>query len=243
MDKKKNWHCPKCPQTSNRPWNLRVHIQRKHAGIGQPVREADLGRKPHLTSSSTTNGLNKTVQNNSFAECDRIQEITDELVELKTILSKQFLKGDVAIIVENCCSASVVSGDKTLLNSYLEWGRKWARFGEKLVMLVQGLPKNNISTMLRQAFTRAVNTPNQISHSPVFFDDGGVDSYYPYGPQERKPQAVDTDRSIAEYPGYTGNRDYPMDPFVYYFGVSEETFYEEFYAWQRRNSVSIASLF
>jgi hypothetical protein len=190
------------------------------------------------------NGLNKAVQSNPFAECNRIQEITDELVELKTILSKQFLKGDVVRIVENCCSAAIVSGDKTLLKSYLEWGRKWARFREKLVTLVQGIPKNDISTMLRQTFTRAVNTPNQISHFPsVFFDDDRVDSYYPYGPQEGKPQAVVNNPSIAEHPGYIGYRDYPTDPFVYYFGVSEETFYKDFQAWQRRNPSSIADLF
>jgi hypothetical protein len=187
--------------------------------------------------------LNKTVQNNPYAECDRIQELTEELVDLKTILSKQFLKGEVAKIVENCCSGSIVSGDKTLLNSYLEWGRKWARFREKLVILVQGLPKNDISTMLVQAFTRAVNTPNQISDSPsVFFDDDRVDSYYPYGPQEFKPQAVDTDLSNAEHPGYTGNRDYPLDPSVFYLEPKEK-FYKDYEAWRRRNPSSIADLF
>jgi hypothetical protein len=126
----------------------------------------------------------------------------------------------------------------------LEWGHRWARFREKLVMLVQGLPKNDISTMLVQAFTRAVNTPNQISDSPsVFFDDDRIGSYYPYVPQECKPQAVDTYLSNAEYPGYTGNRDYPMDPYVFYFGEPKEKFYKDYEAWRRRNPPSIADLF
>jgi hypothetical protein len=34
-----NWHCPHCPQTSSRHWNLKTHIGRKHHGIGQPIEE------------------------------------------------------------------------------------------------------------------------------------------------------------------------------------------------------------
>ncbi len=219
-----------------------MHIQRKHGGIGQPVREADLGRKHRFTSSSTMNGLNKTVHNNPYAECDRIQEITEELVELKTILSKQFLKGDVAQVIEQCCDASIVSGNNMLLKSYLEWGHRWARFREKLVILGKGMPNRDISTMLTLAFTRAANTPNQISHSSsVFFDDDGVGSHYAYVPQEYKQQAVVQPFKMDA--GNTKNRDYPVDPYVYYFGVSEETFYKDFQAWQRRNPSSIAHLF
>jgi hypothetical protein len=54
---------------------------------------------------------------------------------------------------------------------------------------------------------------------------------------------VDNNPSIAEDLGYIGYRDYHTDPFVYYFGVSEETFYKDFQAWQRRNPSSIADLF
>jgi hypothetical protein len=35
----KKWHCQYCPQTSSRYWNLKKHIERKHNGIGQPIRE------------------------------------------------------------------------------------------------------------------------------------------------------------------------------------------------------------
>ncbi len=212
-----------------------MHIQRKHGGIGQPVCEPDLARK-HDSSNSTMNRLNKTVQNNPYAECDRIQEITDELVELKTIFSKHFLKGDVAQIIEQCCAASIVSGNNMLLKSYLEWGHKGVRFRERLVMLGQGMPYKDISRMLMLAFTRAVN-------SPVFRDADHIGSQYGYVPQECKQQAVETDPSTAGVAFNTKNRDYPVDQYVYYFGVSEETFFKDFQAWQRRNPSSIASLF
>lgn len=33
----KIWHCPACPQTSRRKWNLEVHIKRKHQGLNAEV--------------------------------------------------------------------------------------------------------------------------------------------------------------------------------------------------------------
>ena len=36
----KRWSCPFCSQASTRHWNLKVHIQRRHNGIGGPIRTA-----------------------------------------------------------------------------------------------------------------------------------------------------------------------------------------------------------
>jgi len=33
------WHCPNCPESSGRYWNLERHIDRKQAGVCKPVRE------------------------------------------------------------------------------------------------------------------------------------------------------------------------------------------------------------
>jgi hypothetical protein len=33
----KRWACPFCEQTCSRNWNLKIHIKRKHQGLGQPV--------------------------------------------------------------------------------------------------------------------------------------------------------------------------------------------------------------
>ena len=36
----KRWSCPFCSQGSTRHWNLKVHIHRRHNGIGEPIRTA-----------------------------------------------------------------------------------------------------------------------------------------------------------------------------------------------------------
>jgi hypothetical protein len=35
--KGKRWYCPFCSQASTRHWNLKVHINRRHNGIGEPI--------------------------------------------------------------------------------------------------------------------------------------------------------------------------------------------------------------
>ena len=34
---KRKWKCGDCNQTSSRHWNMKVHIQRKHNGLGVPL--------------------------------------------------------------------------------------------------------------------------------------------------------------------------------------------------------------
>ena len=44
------WCCPHCSQTSSRHWNLKKHIERRHEGIGRPIREDGW----HSTSIAST---------------------------------------------------------------------------------------------------------------------------------------------------------------------------------------------
>jgi hypothetical protein len=40
------YHCPHCHQTCSRHWNMKVHIQRKHGGIGQqPIGPVSLSNR------------------------------------------------------------------------------------------------------------------------------------------------------------------------------------------------------
>jgi hypothetical protein len=117
------WYCPNCVQTSTRRWNIRVHIQRKHRGIHQPVRNGESARQ-HSPFNSAVMGQNKTVDDNPYGECDRIQEITDKLVILKTLLFKYLPKEDVARIIDLCCGASLGSGKNIVLENYLESARR-----------------------------------------------------------------------------------------------------------------------
>jgi hypothetical protein len=34
---KRKWHCPYCSQDSPQHWNLKIHIKRRHSGIGEPI--------------------------------------------------------------------------------------------------------------------------------------------------------------------------------------------------------------
>lgn len=36
------WHCPysNCTQSSTRNWNLKIHIDRRHNGVGIPIRKS-----------------------------------------------------------------------------------------------------------------------------------------------------------------------------------------------------------
>lgn len=46
----RNWYCPHCSQISSRHWNLKKHIERKHKGRGQPIREDEW----HSISTNTS---------------------------------------------------------------------------------------------------------------------------------------------------------------------------------------------
>lgn len=54
-----------------------VHIKRKHDGVGGPVREDDLAGRSYNSADSVMNEPNKKAHSSPYAECDRIQKITD----------------------------------------------------------------------------------------------------------------------------------------------------------------------
>jgi hypothetical protein len=61
------WCCPHCSQTSSRHWNLKKHIERRHHGIGQPIRE-DGWHSTYTTSPTATHyipDMMMVLQNNN----------------------------------------------------------------------------------------------------------------------------------------------------------------------------------
>ena len=53
------YHCPHCHQTCSRHWNMKVHIQRKHGGIGQqPIGSVSLSTSPEFIPSMSNFGAN-----------------------------------------------------------------------------------------------------------------------------------------------------------------------------------------
>jgi hypothetical protein len=57
--RKEPYHCPYCHQTCSRHWNMKVHIQRKHGGIGQqPIGSVSLSTSPEFIPSMSNFGVN-----------------------------------------------------------------------------------------------------------------------------------------------------------------------------------------
>ena len=53
----KKWQCPHCPQDSSRAWNIRVHINRAHSGLGEPVEKGRLGRAEKSLSLGSNSSI------------------------------------------------------------------------------------------------------------------------------------------------------------------------------------------
>ncbi len=53
INKRQKWSCIHCSQTSSRHWNLKRHIERRHQGIGRPIRE-DGWHSTYNTSPAAT---------------------------------------------------------------------------------------------------------------------------------------------------------------------------------------------
>jgi hypothetical protein len=51
------WHCPysNCTQSSTRHWNLKIHIDRRHNGVGSPIRESQQYTPPNTTFARFNN--------------------------------------------------------------------------------------------------------------------------------------------------------------------------------------------
>ena len=57
--RKEPYHCPHCHQTCSRHWNMKVHIQRKHGGIGQqPIGSVSLSARPEFIPGMSNFGAN-----------------------------------------------------------------------------------------------------------------------------------------------------------------------------------------
>src|ERR1051325_6580316 len=56
--RKEPYHCPHCHQTCSRHWNMKVHIQRKHGGLRQPIASVSLSTSPELIPSMSNFGVN-----------------------------------------------------------------------------------------------------------------------------------------------------------------------------------------
>ena len=76
--RKEPYHCPHCHQTCSRHWNMKVHIQRKHGGVGQqPIESAS-----HSTRAEFIPGMNSLGANGRY----RHHEASPDYVHLPSEL-------------------------------------------------------------------------------------------------------------------------------------------------------------
>ena len=224
------WHCPNCPLTSRRLWNIKIHIQRKHGGMGQPLRQRNASRQHG--NGGQAGGCVRNGGLNSYAECNRIQRILDKLVELKMLLNKCILKGEAEKILRLCCSGAL-RGNGMLLDRWLKLGRIWAPFKDKVASLELEMADKSISTMLNTAFGQAVNEHFQENHlreNPRYEDYERPRHGYENGQglmRKDEPEMMAT--PDADWNNW-------IDPYYFYFGESEEQFLKGFEAWKRKNA-------
>ena len=76
--RKEPYHCPHCHQTCSRQWNMKVHIQRKHGGIGQQP----IGSVSHSTSPEFIPGMSSLGANGRY----RHHEASPDYVHLPSEL-------------------------------------------------------------------------------------------------------------------------------------------------------------
>jgi hypothetical protein len=96
--KEKNWLCPSCPQTSARHGNLKVHIKRKHNGIGCPIHAGAKSITNPDTSGFVPNTMNFVEHNNnhntSSPSYQHHEAYDDPNKEVGTVHTKEFQNRD-----------------------------------------------------------------------------------------------------------------------------------------------------
>src|SRR2546423_4666597 len=74
------YHCPHCHQTCSRHWNLKVHIQRRHVGIGQqPIGSVSLSTGPQLNPGMINLGANGRYRHHHETSPHYVHHLPSEL--------------------------------------------------------------------------------------------------------------------------------------------------------------------
>lgn len=151
--KRELWFCPSCPQTSTRRWNLKTHIERRHGGIGLPVRRAAQAIQsdthvnypeysPHqqlnyysqwqVGVDPNMRQRNKPDDIDPFADLNKAQEAANKLAAIKKYYSKLYPPGVVQGIIQMCLNKYSCSFDPAVLDYDLALANKLANFSDTL---------------------------------------------------------------------------------------------------------------
>ena len=80
--RKEPYHCPHCHQTYSRHWNMKVHIQRKHGGIGQqPIGSVSLSTSPEFIPRMNNLDANGRYRHHHEAFPDYVHHLSSKRLE------------------------------------------------------------------------------------------------------------------------------------------------------------------
>jgi len=80
--RKEPYHCPHCHQTCSRHWNMKVHIQRKHGGIGQqPIGSVSLSTSPEFIPRMNNLDANGRYRHHHEAFPDYVHHLSSKRLE------------------------------------------------------------------------------------------------------------------------------------------------------------------
>ncbi len=89
MRNPRKWYCRHCDQTSTRHWNLKIHIQRKHSGLGEPVRSVTFFN----FNSNIANNYGQQIYKEREDPLDKANALGRKLLEHRNILQQLSANG------------------------------------------------------------------------------------------------------------------------------------------------------
>ena len=92
---KRKWHCPRCSRDSSRHWNMKVHIKRKHSGVGEPIdeeaKEFKEKRGHQFFSYNQSYGMNDLSMRNRLGK-EKEPDIIDVMYQVVMEFKEKFRK-------------------------------------------------------------------------------------------------------------------------------------------------------
>jgi hypothetical protein len=80
------------------------------------------------------------------------------------------------------------SENRIVLKSWMNWGRRWVRFKDKLSLLEQGMPNDAVSARLRLAFAQAMNNVSRVIDGEASYSNGHANPYDTLGVSENEDE-------------------------------------------------------
>ena len=128
----KQWRCPHCPQTSSRPWNLGVHIKRRHGEIGYPIQTTSSVDSPEI-GMSVSSGL---FDNQDYHNTNQIINRREKEAE---------------------SNKDSLEGFQKTIHEYIGWLRPLAELQDLLRRLSPSLSQQPMASLLPQLFLSSIS--------------------------------------------------------------------------------------